>query len=153
MRKAIIFSLSILLCASCSRPLRIYTYYCKEIDYTFKIVEKDTCDVLVLADGDSVFYYRPYNGGYCGIEFFLSVDSNRVYFGPEFPTVYCYKENKYKFEFIVEVEDDLTTDVYEPFEAGNYWGFYGGCDRGCYTFGIRHKSKDYGSIEPLEWKR
>ncbi len=129
----------------------VHTYYFKDLDYTFKIIEKDTCDVLVFADGDSVFYPRPYNGGYCGIEFYLSVDSNRIYLGPHFPTVYDFKEKKYKLNFIVR-GDDLTTNIREPFEKGNYWGFYGGCDQGRYTFGVMRKSVDYGCLEPLEWE-
>ena len=150
MRKVIILSICTFISACCPRPLNVYTYYCKEIDYTFKVVEKDTCDVLVFADGDSVFYPRPYNGGYCGIEFYLSVDSNRIYLGPHFPTVYDFKENKCKLGFI-EIEEDFTIND-EPFKNGNYWGFYGGCDRGCYTFSVMHKSVYCGRLEPLEWE-
>ena len=61
----------------CRRHSGVYTYHCKEIDFTFQVLEKDTYDVLVLGDGgDSIFYQAPYNGGYLGIDFFLSVDSN-----------------------------------------------------------------------------
>ena len=38
------------------------------------------------------------------------------------------------------------------YENDKYWGFYGGCDQGRYTFGVMRGRKDYGIIEPLEWK-
>ena len=75
----VIFFLMVILyvIVRCRRHSGVYTYHCKEIDFTFQVLEKDTCDVLVLGDGgDSIFYQAPYNGGYLGIDFFLSVDSN-----------------------------------------------------------------------------
>ena len=134
----------------CHHQSDVYTYYCKNIDFTFRILEKDTCDVLTLGEGDSIYYAAPYNGGYCGIEFFLSIDSNVVYLGPNFPTIYNKVETYYQIKNIpLSLEE---TDSYAPYENDKYWGFFGGCDQGRYTFGVMRGRKDYGIIEPLEWK-
>lgn len=52
------------------------------MNFTFQILNKDTCDVLVLDGSDSIFYQATYNGGYLGIEFFKSADSNVIYLAP-----------------------------------------------------------------------
>ena len=68
----VIFFLMVILSVivRCRRHSDVYTYHCKEIDFTFQVLEKDTYDVLVLGDGgDSIFYQAPYNGGYLGIDF------------------------------------------------------------------------------------
>lgn len=139
------------ICIVCSCDYSdVHTYYCDDIDYTFKIIERDTCDVMVWGDGDSLFYSRPYNGGYCGLEFFLSVDSNIICIGPNFAPIYRYTEKKYRIKFI---EMDLTNeDVYAQYRDYGYWGFYGGCDQDRYTFGVSHDSiYQQKSLEPLEW--
>lgn len=134
----------------CHHQPDAYTYCCKNIDFTFRILEKDTCDVLIFGDGDSIYYSAPYNGGYCGIEFFLSIDSNVVYLGPHFPTIYNKAETYYKIKNIpLSLEE---TDAYAPYESDKYWGFFGGCDQGRYTFGVMRGKNDCGIIEPLEWK-
>lgn len=134
----------------CCRHSGVYTYHCKEIDFTFQVLEKDTCDVLVLGDGgDSIFYQAPYNGGYLGIDFFLSVDSNIIYLSPYFPIIYNKVTKKYKMQSIKSTfEDD---DPCAPYINDKYWNFSGGCDQGRYTFSVSHGKKVYGSIEPLEW--
>ena len=38
----------------CHHQSDVYTYFCKNIVFTFRILEKDTCDVLILGDGDSM---------------------------------------------------------------------------------------------------
>ena len=48
------------------------------MNFTFQILNKDTCDVLVLDGSDSIFYQATYNGGYLGIEFFLNSATNCV---------------------------------------------------------------------------
>ena len=111
---------------------------------------KDTCNVLILSDGDSICYAAPYNGGYCGVEFFLSTDSNVIYLGPHFPTIYNKVETYYKIKSIqLNLEE---ANSYTPYENDKYWGFFGGCDQGRYTFGVMRGKKDYGTIEPLEWE-
>lgn len=91
----------------CRRHSGVYTYHCKEIDFTFQVLEKDTCDVLVLGDGgDSIFYQAPYNGGYLGIDFFLSVDSNIIYLSPYFPIIYNKVTKKYKMQSIKSTFED-----------------------------------------------
>ena len=129
----------------------VHTYYCKDIDYTFMILEKDTCDVLVFGNGDSVFYAPPLYGDYLGIEFFLSIDSNTIYLGPYFPTVYRHVVKNYKIKSL-KMDIRINKDYYEPYHNNDkYWEFYGGCDQGSYTFGVWHDSFSMGSLEPLEW--
>ena len=129
----------------------VHTYYCKELDYTFKMIEKDTFDVLVLGEGDSVFYSHSDNGDYLWISFYLSPDSNLVYFDPS-STEICHRfvEHTLKFTFLKR-NKDFTFD-YSPYETNAYWRFYGGCDQGSYTFGVFHDSTYVGTLEPLEWK-
>lgn len=96
----------------CRRHSGVYTYHCKEIDFTFQVLEKDTCDVLVLGDGgDSIFYQAPYNGGYLGIDFFLSVDSNIIYLSPYFPIIYNKVTKKYKMQSITLVLHILMINI------------------------------------------
>ena len=128
----------------------VYTYYFKEMDFRFQVIEKDTCDVLVLGDSDSIFFSHPLNGNYLGIEFFLSVDSSIIYLGPYFPIIYNQVERKYVTKKITRSFED--TDNYEPYKNEKYWGFYGECDQGKYTFGIMRNKRFYRSLEPLEWK-
>ena len=132
----------------CHHRSGIYTYYFKDIDFKFQVLEKDTCDVLILSDGDSVFYSQPLNGDYLGVDFFLSVDSNVVCLGPNFPIIYHMTENKY---VIRKHALNLGEDSYAPFENEQYWSFYGGCDQGRYTFGVMRNKKFDISLEPLEW--
>ena len=136
----------------CSRYSGVYTYYCKEMNFTFQILNKDTCDVLVLDGSDSIFYQATYNGGYLGIEFFKSADadSNVIYLGPYFPAIYNQFNKKYKIKIIKPTLDER--DLYEPYRNSNYWYISGGCDQGRYTFGISRGNKFYGSIEPLQWE-
>lgn len=129
----------------------VYTYNLREIDFKFQVLEKDTCDVLIFGKGDSVFYSHPLNGTYLGIEFFLSVDSNIIYLGPYFPIKYHQTENKYDIKIITRNTDG--SDSYEPYKNNEkYWGFFGGCDQGRYTFGVMRNKRFYRSLEPLEWK-
>ena len=129
----------------------VYTYCLREIDFKFQVLEKDTCDVLIFGGGDSVFYSHPLNGTYLGIEFFLSNDSNIIYLGPYFPIKYHQTENKYVIKSIARNIDG--SDPYESYENNEeYWGFFGGCDQGRYTFGVMRNKRDYGFLEPLEWK-
>ena len=133
-----------------SRYSSVYTYYFKEIDFRFQVIEKDTCDVLVLGESDSIFYSHPYNGNYLGVEFFLSIDSNVIYLGPYFPTIYHQTNGKYLIRSIkLTLEDE---DFYAPYSNEKYWGFFGGCDQRRYTFGIMCNKKFYRDLEPLEWK-
>jgi len=65
----VIFFLMVILyvIVRCRRHSGVYTYHCKEIGFTFQVLEKDTCDVLVLGgSGDPIFYQAPYNGEYLG---------------------------------------------------------------------------------------
>lgn len=133
----------------CQHHSSVYTYYLKDIDFKFWVLENDTCDVLVLSDGDSIYYSHPYNGNYLGVEFFLSVDSNVVYLGPYFPNIYHMTGKKY---VISKSELIIGEDSYASFENEQYWSFHGGCDQGRYTFGVMRNKKFYGSLEPLEWK-
>lgn len=126
----------------------VYTYYFKDADFKFQILEKDTCDVLILNDGDSIFYSRQ-KGNYLGVEFFLPVDSNVVYLGPYFPKIYHMKGKNY---VINKSELIIGGDSYSSFENEQYWSFHGGCDQGRYTFGVMRNKKFYGSLEPLEWR-
>lgn len=134
----------------CRRHSGVYTYHCKEIGFTFQVLEKGTCDVLVLGgSGDSIFYQAPYNGGYLGIDFFLSVDSNIIYLSPYFPVIYNKVEKKYKMQSIKSTFEDETP--WAPYINDKFWNFSGGCDQGRYTFSVSCDKKRYGFIEPLEW--
>lgn len=126
----------------------VYTYYLKEMDFRFQVIEKDTCDVLVLGNSDSIFFSHPLNGNYLGIEFFLSVDSNIIYLGPYFPIIYHQVERKYVTKKIRQTYEHA--DNYEPYKNENYWGFFGACDQGRHTFGIMRNKRFYRSLEPLE---
>nr|WP_288282079.1 hypothetical protein [uncultured Prevotella sp.] len=158
------------------------TYYLKDRDLTFKIIEKDSFSILVLDDTDSIFMPKRLNGHFLGVEFFIPNDSDIVYFkiGRSVPIVYKWVENKYKIKFVQfdnyrdGVYDDISHMVFKnagnkfinPYQENeeyskltgelsfddNYWGFYGGCDQGRYTFGVMRGNKDYGLLEPLEWK-
>ena len=146
----LIFFYSIGNLVMCRRHSCVYTYYCKGIDYTFSVLEKDTCNVIVFGKGDSVFYASPLYGDYLGIEFYLSVDSNIVYLGPHFPVIYNIVENNYK---IMSTKIDINRGKhYVPYRNSAYWGFYGGCDQGSYTFAVFHNSQFIEGLEPLEWK-
>ncbi len=134
----------------CRRHSGVYTYYCKDIDYTFMVLEKGASDVLVFGKGDSVFYAPPLHGDYLGIEFYLSVDSNTVYLGPHFPKIYNIVENRFK---IIPIKLELSRkNHYEPYCSSGYWEFCGGCDQGSYTFAASHNSQFIEGLEPLEWK-
>ena len=134
----------------CRRHSDVHTYYCKDIDYTFMVLEKDTCNVLVFGNGDSVFYAPPLYGDYLGIDFYLSVDSNIVYLGSHFPIIYNIVENNYK---IIPIKANLNgKNNYELYCSSGYWEFCGGCDQGSYTFGVTHNSKFIEGLEPIEWK-
>jgi len=148
----VIFFLMVILSVivRCRRHSGVYTYHCKEIDFTFQVLEKDTCDVLVLGgSGDSIFYQAPYNGGYLGIDFFLSVDSNIIYLSPYFPVIYNKVEKKYKMQSIKSTFEDEAPCA--PYINDKFWNFSGGCDQGRYTFSVSLDKKRYGFIEPLEW--
>ena len=67
-KKQIVICVFLISIVSSCNYSNVHTYYCDDIDYTFKILERDTCDIMVFSDGDSLFYSRPYNGGYSGIE-------------------------------------------------------------------------------------
>ena len=127
----------------------IYTYCFKDINFKFQIVEKDSCDILIFGDGDSIFYSHPLNGDYLGVEFFLSVDSDVINLGPYFPQISHLKEKKYA---IRKCKMSLGEDSCAPFETEQYWSFYGGCDQGRYTFGVMRNKTFYCSLEPLEWR-
>ena len=47
------------------------------------------------------FTKAPYNGGYLGIDFFLSVDSNIIYLSPYFPIIYN-NNSSLKFEIMAK---------------------------------------------------
>lgn len=134
---------------TCRNHNRLYTYYCKQIDFKFQIIEKDTCDILVFGDNDSIFYSAPYNGNYLGVDFLLSVDSNTIYLGPYFPTIYHQISKNYHIKRIKQ--NLFVGDLYEPYKNRDFWDFFGGCDQGSYTFNIMHNSKFVESIKPLEW--
>ena len=136
---------------TCHHNSGVYTYYFKEMDFRFQILEKDTCDVLVLGDGDSIFYSHPLNGNYLGIEFFLSVDSDKIFLGPYFPIIYHQVGKKYMTEKIKLTLD--SNDVYSPYNKERYWGVYGGCDQGRYTFGVMRNKVFYHTLEPIEWNK
>ena len=54
------------------------TYYLKDRDLTFKIIEKDSFSILVLDDTDSIFMPKRLNGHFLGVEFFIPNDSDIV---------------------------------------------------------------------------
>ena len=167
--------------ASC-RWSNVHTYYFKDRDLKFKMVEKDTFSIMVLDDIDSIYISKRSNGEYLGIEFFIPNDSDIVYFkiGPNVPIVYKFVENKYKIRFVQfdDYKDGVYNDIshevfkktgnkyinpyFEPEQYNklvgelsfddNYWGFYGDCDQGSYTFGVMRGDIYCGVLEPLEWK-
>ena len=66
-RSLLISMLCISVLVSCQLPAT-YTYYCKERDFSFKMIEEDTIDILVFGDRDSVFF-PPAKGQYLGLQF------------------------------------------------------------------------------------
>lgn len=130
--------------------LEKYTYYFKETNFTFQILEKNKYDVLILGDCDSIYFQAPYYGEYLGIDFFVSKDSNIVYLGPGFPTIYNKVNKKYKLKSIKQTLEE--EDPCAQYTNVDYWYFCGGCDQGRYTFTVMRGKKVYGSLEPLEWK-
>lgn len=145
----LIFVLFVGVLISCHRSE--YTYYCKEMDFTFRILEKDSIDILVFDDNDSVFLPKA-NGQYLGLQFYIPEDSNIIYYEKSsfFFPIYRYAENKYKIQFVKS--DYINEDIDKSFFNNHFWRFYGGCDQGRYTFGVWHDSLYLGSLEPLEWK-
>lgn len=159
----------------------VYTYYCKEVNLTFQVLEKDTFHILVFDDKDSVFIPRRTSGQYLGVQFYIPEESNEIYFEMTAfcSTVYRYVENKYKIKFVqadllkevpnhndckhfrfvgakfinpyIEIEQ-YKKHVHELCVDSSFWGIYGDCDQGKYTFGVMRGKKYYGSLEPLEWE-
>lgn len=135
----------------CRRFSGVYTYYLKEANYKFQIVEEESYDIMIFDDSDSIYYSHPSSGGYCSMDFFLSVDSNTIYLGFHFPDLYHQTANKYIIKSITWNIDE--PNPYAPYEnSEKYWGFFGGCDQGRYTFGVMRNKRSYSSLEPLEWK-
>ena len=106
---------------------------------------------MVFDDSDSIYLPRA-NGHYLGLQFHISEDSDVVYFdiNDEIPHIYRYVENKYKIKFIKY--DNIYGNVDKSYFYNHFWGFYGGCDQGRYTFGVWHDSIYIYALEPLEWK-
>lgn len=59
-----------LLLVACGRSH--FTYYLKERNYTFSVEEKDKETILVLGEGDSIFF-NSRRGQYLGVEFYLMI--------------------------------------------------------------------------------
>lgn len=171
----IIFICSFFLCCRSG----VYTYYCKENDLLFQMIEKDTFDVLVIGNKDSIFLPCS-NGQYLGLQFYMPADSDVVYFEltPSYPIVYRYVESKNKINFIQsditkEVVYDNSCKIFKYVDTrfldpasenemytkhnkeicvdSNYWKFYGGCDQGKYVFGVMRGNKFISTLEPLEF--
>lgn len=144
------FFTTITILFSCHGP-RIHTYYCKERDISFKIIESDSADIIVFNDSDSIFLSSA-NGDYLGLQFHIPEDTNIVYFeiNDGYPTIYrCVEKNN---KILITHFNHLYGNVDKSYFNSHFWGFYGGCDQGKYTFGIWHDSLFVRSLEPLEWK-
>ena len=104
MTKYILFIFIILVISSAfiSCGASVHTYYFKDKDLKFKIIEKDTFHILVLDDNDSIYLPGGPSGQYMGLEFYIPEDSNIVYIelGSPIPIVYKFVENKYKIRLI-----------------------------------------------------
>lgn len=138
-----------LLLVSCGRSH--FTYYLKERNYTFSVEEKDKETILVLGEGDSIFF-NSRRGQYLGVEFYLNDTSNIVYLPPDFSFHRIVKKNfKYK-QIHKTVIIKRVIPIY-PEVKTHYFGFYGGSERGGHhTFDVSYNDKYIGSLEPLEWK-
>lgn len=79
-----------LLLVSCGRSH--FTYYLKERNYTFSVEERDKETILVLGEGDSIFF-NSRRGQYLGVEFYLNDTSNIVYLPPDFSFHRIVKKN------------------------------------------------------------
>lgn len=166
MRK-ILFLLTVSLFLSCYKP-NVYTYNCSERNISFKIIEADSFDVLVVDESDSI-YLSSAKGQYIGLQFHISEDSDIIYFEQtnHYPFINRYVENKYMIKLLeldyiygevqhkylmMNLNDKELKECLEALNNHHYWGIYGGCDQGRYTFGLWHDSLYMGTLEPLEWK-
>lgn len=102
--KNIIYSISLYLIISCNFQSS-RTYYCKGLDLHLRIVEKDSIDILIFDETDSILIPSR-KGQYIGLQFFIKKGSDSLFFEltPSVPVVYKYVENKYKIKF-VQFED------------------------------------------------
>ncbi len=163
-RSLLISMLCISVLVSCQLPAT-YTYYCKERDFSFKMIEEDTIDILVFGDRDSVFL-PPAKGQYIGLQFHIPEKSDTIYFEltSGYPFIYKYVENKYTIKFLhfdykygnaeqrylTMVADDEELHTYlDALDNHHSWGFYGGCDQGRYTFSVWNDSVYVGVLDPL----
>lgn len=127
-----------------------FTYYLKERNYTFSVEEKEKETILVLGEGDSIFF-NSRRGQYIGVEFYLNDTSNIVYLSPNFSFHRIVKKN-FKYKLIHKtILINRVIPIY-PEVKTHYFGFYGESDQGHHTFGVSYNDKYIGSLEPLEWK-
>jgi len=147
---------------ACNRALRfdVHTYYCKGRDITFKYLEKDTFDVLVFDDSDSIYIGKNFRGYYTGIQFHIPEDSDIIYFEDgAFQDIYRYVENKYKIKllkfgiygkeehrYLIDFDEKDLQEYFDALDNHHAWGFYGGG----WEFAVFHDSLYLGSLYPLE---
>lgn len=115
---------SFVLCCKSS----IYTYYCKENNMSFQMIEKDTCDILVIGTNDSI-YLPCSNGQYMGLQFYTKEDSNIVFFEltNSYPVVYRYVEDRYKIKLIqFDHYKDMSREYNKLYDAHNIVFRYAG---------------------------
>ena len=137
-----------LLLVGCGRSH--FTYYLKERNYTFSVEEKEKETILVLGEGDSIFF-NSRRGQYLGIEFYLNDTSNIVYLPPDFSFHRIVKKN-FKYKQIHKTVIINRFPIY-PEVKTHYFGFYGCRERGGHhTFDVSYNDKYIGNLEPLEWK-
>lgn len=132
----------------CRRRPRVHSYYFKEANFKFQIVEKDSCDLLVLDNSDTVFYrHHRFNL----MVFFLSADSHTIYLNPQFGTISHQTENKY---VVKPIHWSVRSNPLEPYVNGRYWGFYGVYNEGVfsYKFVASRNKRFYGVLHPSEKK-
>ena len=159
----------------------VYTYYCKSMNFTFQLLERDTFNILVFNHKDSVFIPGSSSGQYLGIQFYMPENSNVIYFEmtPFCSKIYRYVENTCKIKFVqsdllrgAENNDSckyfrfvetrfinpyMEIELYNKYDSelcvdSNFWGFYGGCDQGRYTFSVLRGNQYYDTLEALERK-
>nr|WP_295443749.1 hypothetical protein [uncultured Prevotella sp.] len=123
-------------------------YYCKARNLTFSVEENKNENILILGEGDSIFFKRLY-GLFAGVEFFVNDSSNIIYINQDFEYNRISK-NKFEYRKTRKVSEFEAHEIMYPEVEKHYYAFYPGCDQGSGTFSVTYNSSYIETLEPSE---